>query len=141
MVDDQQLEIKFPVAVRYLRDSKMPDTMRWYPEYAWAIMGPDTTVMGCAGVFNFGWFTELGSLWVDETIRGPGWGRQLTAARINFLQDHQYYPDKKRKCPDLVISRPRNQVSRHILTSVGFKPSYIDDGAGDFIYYAYLKGL
>lgn len=130
--DALNLKIKFPVAERYLRDSQMPDTMRWYPEYAWAVMGPSTTVLGCAGVFDFGWFLEFGSLWIHPSIRGQGWARKLTEARIEYLKIN------KNRFPKLLISRPNNQASRHTLVSVGFKPTDINDGEGDIIYVAYL---
>jgi RimJ/RimL family protein N-acetyltransferase len=129
------LEIRFPVAERYLRDSQMPDTQRYNPEYAWAVMGPSTTLLGCAGVFDFGWFLEFGSLWVHPSIRGQGWARKLTEARIKYLKTN------RDRFPNLLISRPNNQASRHTLAAVGFKPTGIDDGEGDIIYIAYLKGL
>lgn len=138
MDDTHKLEIRFPVSVRYLRDSQMPDTMRWYPEYAWAVMGPGTLdtnstfVLGCAGVFNFGWFLEFGSLWVHPSIRGQGWARKLTEARIEYLKTN------KNRFPNLLISRPNNQASRYTLASVGFEPTGIDDGEGDIIYIKYI---
>ena len=45
--DALNLKIKFPVAERYLRDSQMPDTMRWYPEYpgpSWVQVPPSWAV-------------------------------------------------------------------------------------------------
>ena len=133
--DALDLEIRFPVAERYLRDSQMPDTQRYNPEYAWAVMGPDTIILGGAGVFDFGWFLEFGSLWVHPSIRGQGWARKLTDARIKYLKANLD------RFPDLLISRPSSQASRHTLESVGFKPTGIHDGEGDIIYIAYLKGL
>lgn len=132
---DLDLEIRFPVAERYLRDSQMPDTQRYNPEYAWAVMGPGTTLLGCAGVFDFGWFLEFGSLWVHPSIRGQGWARKLTEARVEYLKTN------RNRFPDLLISRPSNQASRHTLAAVGFKPTSIADGEGDIIYVAHLKGL
>ena len=132
----KKMEIKFPVAARYLRDSQMPDTMRWYPEYAWAIMH-EGSVMGTAGIFAGGWYSELGSLWVHESIREKGWGKKLTKARVDYLCEN------RERFPDLMISRPTNVPSKRSLVSLGFRPTEIYDEfvGGDRIYVAYIHEL
>lgn len=117
--------IEFPVAERFLKDT-MPDTIRWYPEYAWGLKDSRENWVGFAGLFNFDWFAEFGSLWIHPSYRGQGWARKLTEARVDYILDRESLFKNR-----IFLSRIELDYSPKVLLDVGFKvANFLDEGGG-----------
>ena len=132
---NKNYKLRFPVAERFLRDT-MPDTIRWYPEYAWGIQNNKGTWIGFAGLFNFGWFTELGSLWIRDDCRGMGLSEHLTTARVDYILDRKDLFKNQ-----IFISRINHNWSPKILMNLGFKKANFTDWDNDHILYAKREDL